>query len=131
MPTPAITTLRTTIATALRDNSKWQTFAFPPATVLPNSVIVGWDSPMLEMQNNQYNAISPMANFRILMTVPILDNQGNLAGLEEIITGVFNALAASSLNVAVNEVSEPSVMELASGDLLSAEMSISILTSWS
>jgi hypothetical protein len=131
MPTPAITTLRTTIATALTDNSKWQTFAFPPATVLPNSVIVGWDSPMLEMQNNQYNAISPMANFRILMTVPILDNQGNLAGLEEIITGVFNALAASSLNVAVNEVSEPSVMELASGDLLAAEMSISILTSWS
>ena len=131
MPTPAITTLRTTIATALTDNSKWQTFAFPPATVLPNSVIVGWDSPMLEMQNNQYNAISPMANLRILMTVPILDNQGNLAGLEEIITGVFNALAASSLNVAVNEVSEPSVMELASGDLLSAEMSISILTSWS
>jgi len=131
MPTPALTTLRTTIATAITDNSKWQTFAFPPATVLPNSVIVGWDSPMLEMQNNQYNAISPMANFRILMTVPILDNQGNLAGLEEIITGVFNALAASSLNVAVNEVSEPSVMELASGDLLSAEMSISILTSWS
>jgi len=131
MPTPAITTLRTTIATALTDNSKWQTFAFPPATVLPNSVIVGWDSPMLEMQNNQYNAISPMANLRILMTVPILDNQGNLAGLEEIITGVFNALAASSLNVAVNEVSDPSVMELASGDLLSAEMSISILTSWS
>ncbi len=131
MPTPAITTLRTTIATALTDNSKWQTFAYPPATTLPNSVIVGWDSPMLEMQNNQYNAISPMANFRILMTVPMLDNQGNLAGLEEIITGVFNALAASSLNVAVNEVSEPSVMELASGDLLSAEMSISILTSWS
>lgn len=131
MPTPAITTLRTTIATALTDNSKWQTFAFPPATVLPNSVIVGWDSPMLEMQNNQYNTISPMANLRILMTVPILDNQGNLAGLEEIITGVFNALAASSLNVAVNEVSEPSVMELASGDLLAAEMSISILTSWS
>ena len=131
MPTPAITTLRTTIATALTDNSKWQTFAFPPATVLPNSVIVGWDSPMLEMQNNQYNTISPMANLRILMTVPILDNQGNLAGLEEIITGVFNALAASSLNVAVNEVSEPSVMELASGDLLTAEMSISILTSWS
>jgi len=131
MPTPAITTLRTTIATALTNNAKWQTFAFPPATVLPNSVIVGWDSPMLEMQNNQYNTISPMANFRILMTVPILDNQGNLAGLEEIITGVFNALAVSSLNVAVNEVSEPSVMELASGDLLSAEMSISILTSWS
>jgi hypothetical protein len=131
MPTPAITTLRTTIATALTDNTKWQVFSFPPATVLPNSVIVAWDSPMLEMQNNQYNTISPMANFRILMTVPALDNQGNLAGLEEIITGVFNALSASSLKVAVNQISEPSIMELASGDLLTAEMSISILTSWS
>jgi len=131
MPTPAITTLRTTVATALVDDTQWQTFAYPPATVLPNSVIVGWDSPMLEMQNNQYNSISPMANLRITMTVPILDNQGNLAGLEAIISGVFNALANSSLNVAVNEISEPSVMELASGDLLAAEMSISILTSWS
>lgn len=131
MPTPAITTLRSTIATALTDNTKWQTFAYPPATVLPNSVIVGWDSPMLEMQNNQYSSISPMANLRILMTVPILDNQGNLAGLESIIQGVFSALANSSLIVSVNNVSEPSVMSLASGDLLVAEMSISTLSSWS
>jgi hypothetical protein len=33
MTTP-ITTLRTTLATALVDNAKWQTFAFPPSTVL-------------------------------------------------------------------------------------------------
>lgn len=131
MPTPAITTLRTTIATALVDNTKWQTFAYPPANILPNSVIVAWDSPALEMQNNQYNTISPMANFRILMTVPMLDNQGNLSGLEEIITGVFNLLAASSLKVTVNEVTQPALMNLASGELLTAEMSISILTSWS
>jgi hypothetical protein len=38
--TVALTTLRTTLATALVDNTKWQTFAFPPATVLANSVIV-------------------------------------------------------------------------------------------
>jgi hypothetical protein len=128
---PAITTLRTTIANALVDNTKWQTFAYPPANILPNSVIVAWDSPALEMQNNQYNTISPMANFRILMTVPMLDNQGNLSGLEEIITGVFNLLAASSLKVTVNEVTQPALMNLASGELLTAEMSISILTSWS
>ena len=127
---PAITTLRTTIATALTNNAKWQTFDFPPATVLPNSVIVSWDSPMLEMNNNQYN-ISPTANFRILMAVPMLDNQGNLSGLEDVITSVFNLLAASSLNVSVNDVTQPAVLNLASGDLLTAEMSISILTSWS
>lgn len=126
-----LTTLRTTIATALTDNTKWQTFAYPPANTLPNSVIVGYASPALEMQNNQYNAISAMANFRILMTVPMLDNQGNLAGLEDIMLGVFNLLAASSLKVKVESITEPSVMNLQSGDLLTAEMNISILTSWS
>lgn len=129
--TVPITTLRTTIATALTDNTKWQIFDFPPANVLPNSVIVSWDSPMLEMQNNQYNTIAPMANFRILMTVPMLDNLGNLSGIEDMITSVFNLLAASSLKVVVKEVTSPAVLNLQSGDLLTAEMSISILTSWS
>lgn len=131
MPTPAITTLRTTIATALVNNNKWQTFDFPPANILPNSVIVSWDNPMLEMQNNQYSSIAPMANFKILMTVPMLDNQGNLSGLEDMVTSVFNLLASSSLRVSVQNVSTPAVLSLASGDLLTAEMSISILTSWS
>jgi hypothetical protein len=128
---PEITTLRTTIANALVDNNKWQTFAYPPTTILPNSVIVGWGAPALEMQNNQYNTIAPMANFKILMTVPMLDNQGNLAGLEEIMVGVFNKLAASSLNVKVENITEPALLELQSGSLLTAEMNISVLTSWS
>jgi len=131
MPTPAITTLRTTLATALVNNSKWQTFDFPPANILANSVIVSWDDPMLEMENNQYNSISPMANFKILMTVPMFDNLGNLSGIEDMIISVFNLLAASSLNVRVSEVSTPAVLSLASGELLTAEMSVSILTSWS
>lgn len=129
--TAPITTLRTTIATALTDNTKWQTFDFVPATILPNSVIVAWDEPMLEMQNNQYNTISPMAKFRILMTTPILDNQGNLAYLEDMITSVFNLLAASSLKVKVERISAPAVLSLQSGDLLTADMIISTLTSWS
>lgn len=126
-----ITTLRSTIATALTDNTKWQIFSYPPATILPNSVIVAWGAPALETSNNQYNTVAATANFKILMTVPLLDNQGNLAGLEDIITGVFNALANSSLKVRVESVSEPSVLSAQSGDLLTAEMSISILTSWS
>lgn len=129
--TAPITTLRTTIATALTDNSKWQTFAFPPANILPNSLIVSWDNPMLEPQNNQYNTVNTMANFRILMAVPLLDNQGNLAGLEEMVQSVFNLLANSSLKVRVGEITAPTLMSLQSGDLLTCEMSISILTTWS
>ena len=70
-------------------------------------------------------------SFKIIITVPMLDNQGNLNGIEENIIGVFNLLAASSLVFNVSEISAPSVLEAQSGTLLSSEMSISILTSWS
>jgi hypothetical protein len=130
MPTP-ITTLRTTLATALVDNAKWQTFAFPPATVLANSVIVSPDSEYITPSNNQHITISPMANFRIMMTVPLFDNEGNLNGIEDTVVNVFTKLASSSLVYNVSAISAPSILNAASGDLLSCEMSVSILTSWS
>jgi len=129
--TVAITTLRTTLATALIDNSKYQTFAFPPATVLANSVIVSPDDPYLTPNNNSQISISPLANFKIVMTVPLFDNEGNLNGIEDTVCGVFAKLAASTLTYNVSAVSAPSVLNAASGDLLSCEMSVSILTSWS
>ena len=129
--TLAITTLRTTLATALVDNSKWQTFAFPPATVLANSVIVSPDDPYLTPNNNQHITINPTANFKIIMTVPLFDNEGNLNGIEETVVGVFNKLYNSGLTYNVSAISAPSVLNAASGDLLSCEMSVSILTSWS
>ena len=129
--TTAITTLRTTLATALVDNSKWQTFAFPPATVLANSVIVSPDDPYLTPNNNSQISVSPLANFKIVITVPLFDNEGNLNGIEDNLVGVFNKLYNSSLSYNVSAISAPSVLNAASGDLLSCEMSVSILTSWS
>jgi hypothetical protein len=131
MPPVAITTLRTTLATALVDNSKWQTFAFPPATVLANSVIVTPADPYITPNNNSQITVSPMANFRLIITTALFDNEGNLNGIEDFVCGVFAKLAASSLVYNVGEVSAPSVLNAASGDLLSCEMSVSILTSWS
>ena len=127
----ALTTLRTTLATALVDNSKWQTFAFPPATVLANSVIVSPDDPYITPSNNARNTVSPLANFRVLIVAPLFDNEGNLNGIEDFVVRVFNLLAASSLTYNVGTISAPSVLNAASGDLLSCEMSVSILTSWS
>jgi hypothetical protein len=127
----ALTTLRTTIATALVDNTKWQTFSFPPANVLANSVIVAPDDPYLEPNNNQHNTIAPKANFKIIITVPLFDNQGNLNGIEDALVGVFNKLAASSLVYNVGAVSQPSVLSAASGELLTCELSLSVLTTWS
>ena len=129
--TVAITTLRTTLATALVDNAKWQTFAFPPATVLANSVIVSPDDPYLTPNNNSQINISPLANFKIIMTVPLFDNEGNLNGIEDTVVGVFTKLYNSGLTYNVSAISAPSILNAASGDLLSCEMSVNILTSWS
>jgi hypothetical protein len=130
MTTP-ITTLRTTLATALVDNTRYQVFAFPPSVVLANSVIVSPDDPYITPTNNQHITISPMANFKLLIVAPLFDNEGNLNGIEDFVCRVFAKLAASSLTYNVSAISAPSILNAASGDLLSCEMSVSILTSWS
>jgi hypothetical protein len=127
----SVTTLRTTLATALVDDSLWSTFAFPPSVVLANSVIVSPDDPYLAPSNNSRNTVSALANFKIIITVPLFDNEGNLNGIETNVVRVFNLLAASSLTYNVGSISAPSILNAASGDLLSCEMSVSILTSWS
>jgi hypothetical protein len=130
MPT-AITTLRTTLATALVDNNLYQVFAFPPPVVLANSVIISPDNPYITPSNNARNTISPLASFKIMIVAPLFDNEGNLNGIEDFVVRVFNKLAASNLTYNIGAVSAPSVLNAASGDLLSCEISVSILTSWS
>ena len=129
MTTP-ITTLRTTLATALVDNLKWQTFSFPPSTVLANSVIVSPADEYITPSNNHHITISPMANFKLVITCPLYDNEGNLNGIEDFVCSVFKKLAISSLTYNVSAISAPSILNAASGELLSCEMSVSILTSW-
>lgn len=128
--TAAITTLRTTIATALVDNTKYSTFAFPPSTPIANSVTVNPSDPYIVPNNNAQNSIAPMANFDLHIFLPLLDNEGNLNGMEETVVAVFNKLAASSLTYNIGSVSAPSVVNAVSGDLLSCTMQLSILTAW-
>ena len=128
---PAITTLRTSIAAALTDNTKWSVFSYPPATPIANSVIVTPADPYIVPSNNDYTTIAPMANFKISILVPLLDNEGNLAGIEADIIRVFALLEASSIVFNVGSVSAPSVLSIASGDLLTCDIAISTLTEWS
>ena len=127
----AITTLRSTLATDLANAGTWSTFAFPPATLLVNSVVITPSDPYLTPSNNDYITISPMANFKILITKPALDNQGNLAGMEDYILAVVTKLAASSLIINISAISAPSIISAASGDLLVSEITVNTLTSWS
>jgi hypothetical protein len=72
-----------------------------------------------------------MAMFRLQILVPLLDNQGNLAGMEDDIVRVFQLLDASSIVFNVGSVSAPSVMAIESGNLLVCDIAISTLTEWS
>jgi len=128
--TVAVTTLRSTLATALSNPTVWQVFSFPPASPLANSVVVEPDDPYIVPSNNARNTVSPMANFRIKLYLPLLDNQGSLQDMETFIVGVFNKLAASTLTYNVGSVSGVSV-DTAAGDLLVCSLQVSILTSWS
>jgi hypothetical protein len=129
--TAAITTLRATVAAALANNNVWNTYAFPPPTITANAVIVAPDDPYITPSNNTYATISPLANLKIIMTVPMFDNQGNLNGIETMAVAVFNKLAASNIVMNIGSMSAPSVLDVQSGSLLTASFNISILTSWS
>jgi hypothetical protein len=135
MSVPAVSTLRQTLATALTANTTYQVFAYPPATIQANSVIIVPDDPYLEPSNDSWASVGPTANFKLIITVPLFDNQGNLQGIEEAVVTMFNALFAATeadtIAYNVGTVSQPQVLNAASGDLLSCEMAISLVTSWS
>jgi hypothetical protein len=127
----AITTLRGTIAQDLANAGVWSTFAFPSPTLLANSVSVIPGDPYITPTNNDNATIAPLATFNILIAVPAFDNQGNLASIETFLVAVFTKIAASSLALTVTSVSAPSILNAASGDLLTCTISISTLTNWS
>ena len=131
MPTPALTTLRSTIAAVLDNPGVWSTFNFPPATILANSVVLIPQDPYLTPSNNSQNSIGPLANFKIMMTIPALDNQGSLQSIESTIVAVWNKLCNSALVIRIGTVSGPSILSAASGDLLTSDINISLLTTWS
>ena len=129
MPAP-ITTLRASLASALANNNVWNTYAYPPPTITANSVIVAPADNYITPSNNTNAGISPLANLKIIMTVPMLDNQGNLAGIETTACAVFKKLATSNIVMNIGSMSAPSVLSVQSGDLLTASFDISVLTSW-
>ena len=129
----AITALRQTIADALANAGVWQTFSFPPANIMANSVIVAPADPYIVPANGHFNqaAIRPQANFKIIMTEVAYDNQGNLAAIEDTMIAVFNKLANSAIVFSVTAISAPTILDAASGSLLMAELQITVLTTWS
>ena len=128
--TAAVTTLRSTLATALTNAGVWSIFAFSPATPIADSVTVDADDPYLTVSNGVQDLLGPLAHFKIRMYVPALDNQGSLGAIETMIVAVWNKLASSGLSIRSASVNVGSFSGQ-SGELTAGEISIAILTSWS
>ena len=126
-----LTTLRSTIATALTNASVWNVYSYPPPVLQVNSVIVSPSDPYIVPSNNSQVTISPLANFDIICVSPYLDNQGNLANIETMLVSVFTLLSASSLVFNISGASAPALLDSPSGQMLSSAFKISVLTTWS
>ena len=127
----AITTLRTTLASALTNNGVWSVFSYIPQAPIANSVVVVNDDPFIVVQSGQKTAIAPVARYRIYGLVPMLDNQGNQVNIEDFIVAIFAKLSASSLVMTVGSFSAPAILETPAGNLLQTEVGIEIISSWS
>ncbi len=131
MPTPAITTLRSTLATTLTNAAVWSTFEFPPETPLANSCVILPADPYIVPSNNNQISVAPLARFIVQLFVPMLDNKGNLNGIEDFIVQAVTKLGAASYALNISDISAPANISLVTGDLLGVEMTVEILTSWS
>jgi len=129
--TYAITTLRSTLATALTNDGVWSVFTFPPASPIANSCIINYADPAIEPQNNQYGSIGPKANYEITLLVPLFDNQGNLIDMENYWDALMAKLNAAPLSLKIGSFSAPTVSANEMGQMLMSQISVSILTSWS
>ena len=128
--TAAVTTLRSTLATALTNTGVWSIVAFSPQTPIADSVTIDADDPYLTVSNGVPDLLGPLAHFKVRMYVAALDNQGSLAAIETMIVAVWQKLAASSLSIRAAEVNV-GLFSGQSGELTAGEISLSILTSWS
>ena len=125
-----VATLRSELAAALVNDGVWSVFSFPPASPIANSVIIQPDDPYVVPTNNDWN-INPTVNFKITMVVPLFDNQGNLNGIEEFITAVFLKISAWNVGVAIGDFGAPVVLPTDAGQMLAADVTLSIVGNWS
>ena len=119
---------RATLAAQLSNNVAWTTFPFPPAVPQVNSVVIEPDDPYIVSTNNQYS-LSATMRVRIRLYVPLMDNEGNLAGLEDMAQQLRIRILDATQNC--GDLTAPSVFTSETGDLLTAYFPVELLTEWS
>lgn len=114
------TEIREYLAEALADDTQYKMFNFPPATLLPNSVVLAPASPWIE-------PFGPSKTVMVHWTVSIYanaaDNLNDLVTLENMVTTVIANIPGG---VAFSEVSQPQVIELTNTMLTTCDITLSV-----
>ena len=127
----AVTTLRSTLATALANVGVWTVFNHVPEIPLSNSLVIANDDPYILVNSNVKTAIAPTVRFKLFLLVPVMDNLGSQTKLEDYYLAVMQKLAASGLTINITSFSAPAILETPSGNLLQSEAGLEIISSWS
>lgn len=118
---------RETFAAQLVNDAEWQTYAFPPMVLQPNSVVLEPDDPYVQVQNHNLNNVA-ILRLRVRMYVPLLDNEGNLAQIEDMAVAVRSLILGAGQRC--GDLSAPAVSETENGIFLTAYIPVELLTGW-
>ena len=86
---------------------------------------------MVTPNNNTRKTIDATAHLRLTLITELYDNQAALVNIENMMSKVFTKLSDSSLIFNIVNISAPTVLGDDAGKMLSVEMSIETLASWS
>jgi len=117
--------VRTNLATALTDNTKWQTFAYPADSPTANSVIITPGSPWVEPLTIGKKSMT--VNYRIKVCVNTADNQGELTKLEDNITRLIELMPTWAQ---IKSVSAPQELQVGTAYLTVSDLDVEVAVSF-
>jgi hypothetical protein len=117
--------VRQDLATALTDDTQWQTFAYPADSPTANSVIITPGSPWVEPLTIGTKAVR--VNFRIKVCVNTADNQGELTKLEDFVTKLIDLMPTWAT---LKSVSAPQELQVGTAYLTVSDLDLEVAVSF-
>jgi hypothetical protein len=117
--------VRADLATAITDNTQWQTFAYPADAPTANSVIITPGSPWVEPLTIGAKAVR--VNFRLKVCVNTADNQGELVRLENFVTSIIDLLPTWAV---LKSVSAPQELQVGTAYLTVSDIDLEVAVSF-
>jgi len=114
------TDIREYLTEALADDAQYQTFAWPPATPIANSIAFEPASPWVEPLTIGKGV---MVNWTVKIYANAVDNRNDLVTLENMVTTVISNIPAGT---AFSEVSQPQVIDLTNNMLTTCDITLSV-----